>query len=159
MQTLMEQLATTKEGVVRKEMELKAERHEKEMAQSNVSEVTRTLKVVRESMSVMDETYRQLEEEKVELMQKIQQLEQQVTFGGIVNRCCFRILATYCIFNCLVLLFQLMISQETISELDKDNAVLTEREKRHLSQIADSMQVGNLYLLANYHAEMLSQFT
>ena len=38
-----------------------------------------------------------------------------------------------------------MISQETISELDKDNAVLTEREKRHLSQIDDSMQVGNPY--------------
>ena len=78
-QTLMEQVATTKEGVIQKEMELKAEHCKKEMAQSNVSEVTRTLKVVRESMSVMDETYRQLEEEKVELMQKIQQLEQQVT--------------------------------------------------------------------------------
>ena len=52
-----------------------------------------------------------------------------------------------------------MISQETISELDKDNAVLTEREKRHLSQIDDSMQVGNLYLLVNYHAEMISSHT
>ena len=74
----MEQLATAKEEAIRCKTELKVERQEKEMALSDMSEIKHALKVAGESVDVANETYRQLEKERIELLQKIQRLEEQV---------------------------------------------------------------------------------
>ena len=74
----MEQLVVVKGEAIQRNMEVKFELQGKEMAQSKVSEITCALKVAQESMDVATETCRQLEEEKVELLRKIQRLEEQV---------------------------------------------------------------------------------
>ena len=74
----MEQLATAKEEAIRCKAELKVECHDKEMAQSDLSEIKHALKAAGESVDGADQTCRQLEEERVELLRKIQRLEEQV---------------------------------------------------------------------------------
>ena len=74
----MEQLATAKEEAIRCKTELKVERHEKEMALSDMSEIKHALKLAGESVDVVNDTCHQLKEERIELLQKIQRLEEQV---------------------------------------------------------------------------------
>ena len=76
----MEQLTVVKEEAIRLSMELKVECHGKEMAQSKGSELMCALKVAQESMDVANETCRQLKEERIELLRKIQRLEEQVQY-------------------------------------------------------------------------------
>ena len=80
-QSLMEQLATAKEEAIQHKMELKVERHDKELAQSKVSEITHAMKVAEESLGIAKHTCCQLEKEKTALLQKIQGLEEQVSLA------------------------------------------------------------------------------
>ena len=75
---LMEQLASTKEELVRKESALNVESREKEMAQSEVARVSSSLQAVQESVKVLEGVCKQIEEDKKELSANIRRLEEQV---------------------------------------------------------------------------------
>ena len=74
----MEQLASAKEELVRKESALNVECQQKELAQSEVTRVTSSLRSVQESVKVLEGVCKQIEGDKKDLSAKIHQLEEKV---------------------------------------------------------------------------------